>query len=139
MCRTLLRLRNRVATLQAIGSDFFNFEAFYAALDAVRRSRRLTWRQVARGTGISASTLTRMAQGSRPDIDTVVSLATWAALDPISFFPRPIEENPISMATSFIYRDPHLTPEAAAALEHVLRATYAQLAGPTATNDRGDE
>ncbi len=40
----------------------FDAEAFYAALDSQRQSRRMTWKQVAEESGISASTLTRMAQ-----------------------------------------------------------------------------
>ena len=108
-------------------ADRFDFEAFYSALDSVRQSKRLTWRQVAREAGVSVSSLTRMAQGSRPDIDTVASLATWAALDASSFFPHPTEQQPLAMAAAYLHRDPMLTPAAAAALEQVLRATYMQL------------
>lgn len=119
-----------------MSDDRFDFDALHSALDAVRRSRGLTWRQVAREARVSASSLTRMAQGSRPDIDTVVSLASWAGLDVASFFPRPRDENPISMAAAFIYRDPNLTPDAAAALEQVLRATYSQLTNGSSERQR---
>ena len=37
--------------------DQFDSEAFYAALDAHRLAKQLTWKQVAEETGIAASTL----------------------------------------------------------------------------------
>ena len=49
----------------------FDSQGFYDALDATRRSRNLNWKQVAAQSGVSASTLTRMAQGRRPDVDGV--------------------------------------------------------------------
>ena len=104
-------------------------EAFHAALDSVRRSRGMTWRQVAQEAEVSASSLTRMTKGSRPDIDTVASLASWASLDPATFFPGGSEVNPLSMVAAYIYRDPSLTREAASALEQLVRATHSQLSG----------
>jgi transcriptional regulator with XRE-family HTH domain len=50
-------------------SGWFDTAAFYDALDSVRQARRLNWKQVAGDSGVSASTLTRMAQGRRPDVD----------------------------------------------------------------------
>jgi transcriptional regulator with XRE-family HTH domain len=44
----------------------FDVEAFFAALDAHRQAKKLTWKQVAPETGVSASTLTRIAQGKKP-------------------------------------------------------------------------
>lgn len=111
-----------------MSSQRFDFDGFHAALDGIRRSRGMTWRQVAREANVSASSLTRMARGSRPDIDTVASLAAWASLDPATFFPRSAEESALSMVAAYIHRDPALTPAAASALEQVVRATYSQLA-----------
>ena len=58
----------------------FEADAFYAALDAERRDRRYTWKQVAEESQVSASTLTRMAQGRRPDVDSLAALVTWSGL-----------------------------------------------------------
>ena len=63
----------------------FDADAFYAALDAERRSRRYTWKQVAEEAQVSASTLTRMAQGRRPDVDSLAALVTWAGLSADNF------------------------------------------------------
>ena len=61
-------------------SGWFDSGAFYEALDGTRRSRSVTWKQVAAESGVSASTLTRMAQGRRPDVDGLAALASWSGL-----------------------------------------------------------
>jgi len=63
----------------------FDLPMFYAALDSVRRSRKITWKQVAEETGVAASTLTRMSQGKRPDVDTLAALADWSGLNPAEY------------------------------------------------------
>lgn len=50
-------------------------------LDAQRRQRGLSWRDVADACGISASTLTRLGDGHRPDADGLVSLLVWLDMD----------------------------------------------------------
>jgi transcriptional regulator with XRE-family HTH domain len=111
-----------------MSSGGFDFQAFYATLDGARRNRALTWRQVARAASVSPSSITRMSQGSRPDIDTIASLAVWAGVDASSFFQTQASTDALTMAAAYIHQDPQLTPEAAAALEQVVRATYSQLA-----------
>jgi hypothetical protein len=69
-----------------------------------------------------------MAKGSRPDIDTVASLAAWGSMDPATFFPRGNEESSLTTVTAYLHRDPSLTPDAASALEQLVRTTYSQLA-----------
>ena len=46
----------------------FDGDAFYRALEAIVAARSKNWKQVAAETGISASTLARMAQGRKPGI-----------------------------------------------------------------------
>jgi transcriptional regulator with XRE-family HTH domain len=57
----------------------FDAQGFHRALDAVRAARRLNWKLVAEESGVSASTLTRLAQGRRPDVDSLAALVGWAA------------------------------------------------------------
>ena len=109
----------------------FDAAGFYAALDSQRHSRRLNWKQVARDAGISASTLTRIAQGKRPDVDSLAALLAWSGLKADQFVvtderapPRP---DPLAQVTAYLRADPHLKPEAAAALEAVLKAAYEKL------------
>ena len=46
-------------------AENFDNEAFYAALNAVRLSRQMTWKDVAEETGVNASTLSHRS-GSQP-------------------------------------------------------------------------
>jgi transcriptional regulator with XRE-family HTH domain len=119
-----------------VATQRFDVEGFHAALDSVRRSRGMTWRQVAKEANVSASSLTRMTKGSRPDIDTVASLASWASVDPATFFPRETEISTLSMVAAYIHRDPSLSPEAASALEQLVRATHSQLSSDGAKQQR---
>lgn len=106
----------------------FDADGFYAALDAVRAARSLAWRQVASESGVSASTLTRMGQGRRPDVDSLAALAAWANLDADRFVRRrrgqEPEQNTLDAISTYLRCDKHLTPEGAEALEEIIRAAY---------------
>lgn len=52
-------------------------DVLYAALDAERRARGLSWRQVAGTCGLSPSTLSRLANGHKPDVDAFGALVGW--------------------------------------------------------------
>lgn len=109
---------------------WFDASAFYEALDAQRQSRQLTWKQVAQQSGVSASTLTRMAQGKRPDVDGLAALAAWSGLNADDFIRseevRP-EPDPLAKITTYLRSDRNLTPEAATALDQLIKTTYARL------------
>jgi transcriptional regulator with XRE-family HTH domain len=109
----------------------FDAAAFYAALDSQRQSQRLNWKQVAREAGISASTLTRLAQGRRPDVDSLAALLTWSGLKADQFVVSderaPTPPEPLAQVTAYLRADPHLKPEAASALEAILKAAYEKL------------
>jgi transcriptional regulator with XRE-family HTH domain len=113
----------------------FDVAAFYAALDAERESRKKTWKQVAREAQISASTLTRMAQGKRPDVDSLAALVSWSGLRSDDYMVRqegaPDAPDTITQVVGYLRADANLSPEAAAAIEQVLRATYNVLAKET--------
>lgn len=110
---------------------YFDVAAFYAALDAQRRVLNMTWKQVAAVTGVSASTLTRMAQGRRPDVDGLAALSKWAGLDPAAYTRGGSEQQgqpePMAMISTYLRSDPHLTQEDAQALEEIIRAAYQHL------------
>ena len=109
----------------------FDVESFYAALESQRLSRGQTWRQVAQESGVSASTLTRMGQGKRPDIDTMAALLHWSGLRADMFIHRdsraPTQADPLACLTSCLRADTNLSREAVSALEAVVQATYARL------------
>lgn len=110
----------------------FDVEAFYAALDGQRQSKRITWKQVAKESGVSASTLTRIAQGRRPDVDSMAALLAWSGLKADSFIrcegdTQIIEADPLAQITAYLRADSHLTPEAVSAIEAVIKVAYEQL------------
>lgn len=51
--------------------------ALYAALDLIRSHGEMSWRDVARQTGCSPSTFSRLAEGKRPDADALCTLVAW--------------------------------------------------------------
>ena len=61
-------------------SDRFDVTALHAALDSERRARRLAWKDVALQSGVSASTLTRLSQGRRPDVNSLAALTGWLGI-----------------------------------------------------------
>lgn len=90
-------------------------------------SRTLTWKQVAEETGISASTLTRMAQGRQPDAASLAALSAWAGLNPSDFVEAHYKrDRPESMAgiSTLLRSDPNLDERSAAAIEAIVRAAY---------------
>jgi transcriptional regulator with XRE-family HTH domain len=111
-------------------SGWFDVEAFYQALDGERQGRRLNWKQVAAETGVSASTLTRMAQGKRPDVDGLAALAAWSGLNTDDYVrsaeTRP-EPEPLAAISTYLRGDKNLSPEAATALDELIKATYQRL------------
>lgn len=107
----------------------FDAEAFYAALDMQRSNKRLTWKEVAADAGVSASTLTRMKQGKRPDVDSMAALAAWAGLDLDDYVLSDDrgEAAPLPKISALLRADPNLSKESATAIEEMLRATYQRL------------
>lgn len=71
--------------------------SLYAALDAARTSKQLSWRQLAGELDISPSTLSRLANGHTPDTAAFTSMVTWLNIDAGTFIkaagdPKPLEE-----------------------------------------------
>ena len=113
-------------------TDRFDVAALHAALDSERRSRRLTWKDVALQSGVSASTLTRLSQGRQPDVNSLAALTAWLGLSADHFMRAETVNQfgaagPLAQISSIIHRDPNLNHEGMVALEELIRATYARL------------
>ena len=108
----------------------FDAEGFYQALDAERQARSVRWRQVAQEAGVSPSTLTRMGQGRRPDVDSLAALCAWSGLQADAFV-RTAEKHreaaPLAMISTYLRSDRNLTKESAAALDALIKAAYESL------------
>jgi len=108
----------------------FDSEAFYRALERAVIARSVPWKQVAAETGVSASTLARMAQGRRPDSPSLAALAAWAGINPTDFVSGANKHRaaePMAQISSLLRRDPSLDTESAAAVEAIVRAAYERL------------
>lgn len=114
----------------SINKTGFDVEGFYRALDATRQSRQLTWRSMAREAGISPSTLTRMAQGKKPDVDSLAKLTVWSGLRTEEFVwsdkPK-AEAESIAMISTLLRSDKHLSEESSAALDELIKLAYHRL------------
>ncbi len=113
-------------------NESFDASAFFSALDAQRISRKLNWKEVAKESGVSASTLTRMAQGRRPDVDSLAALVNWSGLDMNNFIRGDSDHlkqkvEPLAMISTYLHADKNLTEEGATALEELIKATYERL------------
>jgi len=111
--------------------------------NAVRRRREqqnLSLRDVADETGVSASTLSRIENGTgQPDADNIARLAAWldmpiervlhhgqrSASDPKPVVYYPHESTP-EIVEAHLRADKHLTPETAKALSELFRVAYKQ-------------
>src|SRR5438876_7288404 len=111
--------------------------------NAIRRRREqkaLSLRDVAEETGVSASTLSRIENGTgKPDADNIARLTAWLDMPmerilggrpsdtqenkPVVYFAR--EPTP-EIVEAHLRADRNLSPETAAALSELFRVAYAQ-------------
>jgi transcriptional regulator with XRE-family HTH domain len=107
----------------------FDSEAFYAALNAVRLSKQMTWKDVAAEAGVNASTLSRIGQGANPDVEGLAQLLAWSKLKAEMFIPGTGEgeAEPLARITALLRADPKLSTTNAQLIENIVVATYKQL------------
>ena len=106
----------------------FDLGKFQAALNAQRTARRLTWKDVAQQSGVSASTLTRMSQGKRPDVDGLALLLAWSGLDAQQFVPTANKPESMAYIAANLRADRRLSEESAKALEEIFQVAYERFA-----------
>lgn len=120
----------------AEAEPFFDVTRFYLCIDGARKAKNMNWKEVAEAARVHPSTLSRMASGRRPDADSLALLAAWSGLNPAEFVPglRPAAVETLAQISSFVHGDPHLSPEAATALDEMIKATYVRLATPKSSD-----
>ena len=124
---------------------------------AVRRRREqrgLSLRDVAEQTGVSASTLSRIENGTgKPDADNISRLASWLDMPiervmhhgqrnpsdpkPVVYYPH---ESTPEIVEAHLRADRHLTTETAKALSELFRVAYKQFSqtpGEKSSRKRG--
>jgi transcriptional regulator with XRE-family HTH domain len=108
-------------------------EGLYGALDVKRRADGLSWRDVAAAIGVSASTLTRMAQGASPDVEGFGKMVRWLGVSADEFISRPRGRTPKKQEELLVVVSRHLRASkeldsrSAKALEGIIEAAYKQM------------
>jgi hypothetical protein len=106
--------------------------ALYAALDRRRHVEGLSWRALGRQLEIPASTFTRLSHGAGPDVDAFAVLLHWLGM-PVSAFLNPRLDEvageaaglaPVDAIGFQLRSDGRLTPQAAGAIEQIVRVAY---------------
>jgi transcriptional regulator with XRE-family HTH domain len=70
-------------------SPSVDVKALHAALEAARLERGLSGRQLAKDIGVSASTISRMANGLKPDVVAFAAMTTWLRMPAEAFYVVP--------------------------------------------------
>ncbi len=112
----------------------FDCEAYYTALDEIRKAKTLSWKKVSDQTKVSASTLTRMGQGKHPDADSLTMLSAWAGLNPADYVTdeefRHKEAESLPKMMALLRADPTLTLDSIEALQELLQVAYKRFTKP---------
>ena len=121
----------------AAGDPLINVTELGQYIKRKREGERLSLRAVAKQTQVSASTLSRIENGTGvPDTPTLARLAKWLNIPfervmtganskeaPIIYYPQ---ESIPDIVAAHLRADPNLTPELARALEDLFRVAYNQ-------------
>jgi hypothetical protein len=67
----------------------FDARALYVALDEQRRTREMSWEQVAGAIGVSSVTITRTRIGGRLEVDGMLAMVSWLGV-PVETFTREV-------------------------------------------------
>ena len=106
----------------------FDFTAFYKALNATVAARDISWKTVSEQTGVSQSTLSRMAKGRQPDAASLTALSAWSGINPVDFTAAPKNDpEPVAMVSRLLRADPNLDDDGADALEAIIKTAYDSL------------
>jgi transcriptional regulator with XRE-family HTH domain len=110
-----------------VPKGYVDVSALYATLDAQRQADGLSWRQLAHKIGISPSTMTRMANGNRPDIDAFAALVQWLGMPAEQFMiddepPERDEPDLVAQMAPLLRARKDLTVKDVEYLEDLIRA-----------------
>lgn len=63
----------------------FDSNALYQAMDQQRKDRGMTWADISKEIGVSASTIRRTKQGGRMEVDGMIAMVDWLGLQVETF------------------------------------------------------
>lgn len=129
---------------QSSGKSLVNTVELGRSIRRKREELGLSLRDVADETGVSASTLSRIENGTgKPDADNIARLTAWLDMpverimsgreaggdgaNPVVYFPH---ESTPEIVEAHLRADRNLSPETAKALSELFRVAYAQFSHP---------
>lgn len=111
-------------------------KALHEALDAERVRRDISWRKLAQEADVQPSTLSRLANGKRPDVEGFAKLIQWLRLPAEKFLRNPDDEDrgkaerkepsPVVYVSSYLRASKDLSEKSKDFLDEVFRAAYKQ-------------
>lgn len=118
-----------------MGKGQVDIKALHKALDAKRKTKNLSWRDAAEEMGVSASTLTRMAQGASPDVDGFAKMVAWLGVSADDFIERGSftksnqkgNEDLLVVVSRNLRASKEFDSKSAQALENLIAAAYTQM------------
>ncbi|GAA4907645.1 helix-turn-helix domain-containing protein [Streptomonospora salina] len=118
-------------------------EALYAALDSERRTRELSWRQLAKEMQVSPSLLSRLSNGLRPDVDSFATLVRWLGVPAEQFLVNESEEpvnrpepELVTQIGPLLRARRDLTPDDVSYIEEIVQATVRRVRAPRRDQER---
>ena len=124
--------------------SLINTKELGRAIKRKREQMELSLRDVATETQVSASTLSRIENGTgKPDADNIARLTNWLdmpvdrvmkraqktdAIEPVVYYPH---ESTPEIIEAHLRADRNLTPETARALSEMFRVAYKQFSKPS--------
>ncbi|MBN9104125.1 MAG: helix-turn-helix transcriptional regulator [Propionibacteriaceae bacterium] len=113
----------------------------YAALDAERDARGVSWRQLAKEIGVSPSMLSRLGNGQRPDADGFATLVRWLNMSAEAFMIEEGVERPgtepdlVAQLAPLLRARQDLDDKDVDYLEEVIRATLRHVQASRGASD----
>jgi len=136
-----IKWRNKIMAFK--NESLINTIELGRAIKRRREELKLSLRDVADVTNVSASTLSRIENGTgKPDADNIARLTTWLdmpvdrvmrkngneeEIEPVIYYPH--EATP-EIVEAHLRADKNLTPETAKALSELFRVAYTQFKNP---------
>jgi len=106
----------------------FDFPSFFKALGSTVTARGANWKAVSQATGVSQTTLSRMAHGRQPDAESLAALSAWAGLNPVDFVSGAKQHAaPLALVGRLLRDYPNLDGQTAETLEAIIETAYNQL------------
>ncbi len=97
----------------------------YSALDSKRKSSGISWRQLAKEAGVSPSTITRMKDNKRPDVDGFAALVQWLGMPADAFLPsspKKVQADPAAEIMTYLRAKRELEPASVDAIQDLIQA-----------------